>query len=76
MLGTDLTEMVKERGGDVVAIDRPEIDITDPASVAALEATDVIVNCAAYTAVDLAEEHEADALSSTLSAPAALPPRS
>ncbi|AWG04133.1 dTDP-4-dehydrorhamnose reductase [Trueperella pyogenes] len=61
MLGTDLTEMVKERGGDVVAIDRPEIDITDPASVAALEATDVIVNCAAYTAVDLAEEHEADA---------------
>ena len=61
MLGTDLTDMVKERGGDVVAIDRPEIDITDPASVAALEATDVIVNCAAYTAVDLAEEHEADA---------------
>lgn len=50
MLGTDLTDMVKGAAATSLAIDRP-IDITDPASVAALEATDVIVNCAAYTAL-------------------------
>ncbi|QOR45193.1 dTDP-4-dehydrorhamnose reductase [Trueperella pecoris] len=61
MLGTDLSEMVAERGYEVVAIDRPDIDITDPRSVGELGQTDVIVNCAAYTAVDPAEEHEADA---------------
>lgn len=61
MLGTDLSEMVAERGYEVVAIDRPDIDITDPQSVGELGQTDVIVNCAAYTAVDPAEEHEADA---------------
>ncbi|QOR47239.1 dTDP-4-dehydrorhamnose reductase [Trueperella pecoris] len=61
MLGTDLSAMVAERGYEVVAIDRPDIDITDPRSVGELGQTDVIVNCAAYTAVDPAEEHEADA---------------
>jgi dTDP-4-dehydrorhamnose reductase len=42
-------------------MDLPDIDITAPASVAAaLDAAqpDVVVNAAAYTAVDAAEEHE------------------
>ncbi|MFP7695690.1 dTDP-4-dehydrorhamnose reductase [Trueperella sp. LYQ143] len=58
MLGTDLVHMLKERGDDVEARDIDTIDITDPASVESLSETDVIVNCAAYTAVDPAEEHE------------------
>lgn len=61
MLGTDLTEILRDRGYEVTALDQPQIDITDPASVAELGATDVIVNCAAFTAVDPAEEHEAQA---------------
>jgi dTDP-4-dehydrorhamnose reductase len=61
MLGTDL--MAALEGRDVAGVDRPDIDITDPASVdATLEGFDVVVNCAAYTAVDAAEENEALAL--------------
>lgn len=61
MLGTDMVDMLRERGYHVLGIDRPDIDITDPASVAELDKTDVIVNCAAFTAVDPAEEREAEA---------------
>ena len=65
MLGHDLMEVVAEAGHEVVGLDLPEIDITSAASVAAaLDATspDVVVNAAAYTAVDAAEEHEELAL--------------
>jgi dTDP-4-dehydrorhamnose reductase len=44
--------------GRVVALDRPAIDFEQPAELAALvdrEAPDVVVNAAAYTAVDRAE---------------------
>lgn len=64
-LGHDLMDVVAEAGHDVVGMDLPAIDITDPASVsAALDSVqpDVVVNAAAYTAVDAAEEHEATAL--------------
>ncbi len=51
------------RDVSVVAIGRPELDITDAASVAraiAAHAPDIVVNAAAYTAVDRAEsEREA-----------------
>lgn len=51
--------------GEVVALDMPEIDLGDPDSVGrtveALRA-DVIVNAAAYTAVDRAESEEALAM--------------
>ncbi len=60
-LGTDLMSVV---GADAVGLDVPDIDITDPASVASAVrdvAPDVVVNCAAYTAVDDAEDHEAAA---------------
>lgn len=61
-LGTDLMSVL---GSRAVGLDVPEIDITDPSSVnsAVRElAPDVVVNCAAYTAVDAAEADEATAL--------------
>lgn len=61
-LGTDLMAVL---GKDAVGIDMPQIDITDPASVAdavAEHQPDIVVNCAAYTAVDDAENHEELAL--------------
>ena len=54
-LGTDLMAVL---GKDAVGIDMPQIDITDPASVAAAVAEhqpDIVVNCAAYTAGTNAE---------------------
>ena len=58
---------VLQRGDEheVSGIDYPDIDIADAASVAAAIAAaspDVVVNCAAYTAVDAAEEDEDRAL--------------
>lgn len=50
---------------DVIALDRSALDVTDAAAVrAALIATrpDVVINCAAYNAVDAAEDHAADAI--------------
>ena len=54
-----------ERGLEVVGADLPELDITDAAAVPRLveqTAPEVIVNCAAFTAVDAAEELEQEAL--------------
>ena len=65
MLGHDLMEVVAEAGNAVIGMDLPEIDITSSESVAAaLDSArpDVVVNAAAYTAVDAAEEHEDVAL--------------
>jgi dTDP-4-dehydrorhamnose reductase len=65
MLGHDLLEVVAGSGHPVVGMDLPEIDITSRESVAAALAAvepDVVVNAAAYTAVDAAEEHEDIAL--------------
>ena len=48
----------------VLGVDRERLDVTDPASIAAVMTEfgpDVVVNCAAWTAVDAAEEHEAAA---------------
>ena len=61
MLGHDLMQVIAEAGHEVVGMDLPAIDITSPESVAeALDAVnpDVVINAAAYTAVDGAEEHE------------------
>ncbi|MGW0824147.1 dTDP-4-dehydrorhamnose reductase [Streptomyces sp. NPDC002845] len=52
------------RGLDAVALDRGGLDITDPGSVRnamAAHRPDVVINCAAWTAVDEAETYEAEA---------------
>lgn len=57
MLGTDLMSVLSDH--DVTGVDRPDIDITVASSVDDLvTGYDVVVNCAAYTAVDDAESHE------------------
>ena len=61
-LGTELVDLYNGRDGDeVLGVDLPNVDITDPESVAAAFASfspDVVINCAAWTAVDAAEENE------------------
>ncbi|KMY23035.1 dTDP-4-dehydrorhamnose reductase [Actinobaculum suis] len=70
MLGQDLVQRVLREEHDVVALDRNEIDITDPASVRqVIKDADVIVNVAAYTAVDKAEEEEAAAFTTNATGP-------
>ena len=60
MLGRDLVDRLASDGDQVTAVGRDEIDITDPAAVlVAFPGHDVVVNCAAFTAVDAAEEQEA-----------------
>jgi dTDP-4-dehydrorhamnose reductase len=61
MLGTDVAAAATARGHDVVALARAELDITAPAAVDAAvrdARPDAVVNCAAWTDVDGAEEHE------------------
>jgi len=65
MLGRELVARLRQAGTEVTGLTRAELDITDPAAVrAALDgaAPDLVVNCAAWTAVDLAEAHEEQAL--------------
>ena len=59
--------------GDVVWADRSLLDVTDTAAVAAspvLEAADVVLNCAAFTDVDGAEEEPGRTLAEAANAPA------
>ena len=61
MLGRDLTDLLQARGEEFTALARVDLDITDPAAVAkavSVVKPDVVVNCAAWTAIDAAEEHE------------------
>ncbi|CAM3633475.1 dTDP-4-dehydrorhamnose reductase [Isoptericola cucumis] len=62
MLAHDLLDVLRGRSASVVAAGRAELDVTDPDAVAAaVRDVDVVVNCAAWTAVDDAETHEAEA---------------
>jgi dTDP-4-dehydrorhamnose reductase len=64
MLGTDLQKELAARGEPFVALTRSDLDLTASrlvSSIVAEHAPDVIVNCAAYTKVDLAEQEEARA---------------
>jgi dTDP-4-dehydrorhamnose reductase len=62
-LGYDVVRELKERNyDDVLGIDVNDLDITDSQSVKDFiekENPDIIVHCAAYTAVDNAEDNEA-----------------
>lgn len=59
MLGQDLLEVLAAAGEDADGVDRAVLDVTDAeACLAATQGYDVVVNCAAYTAVDAAETDE------------------
>ncbi|MQY34193.1 dTDP-4-dehydrorhamnose reductase [Streptomyces sp. RB17] len=65
MLGQDTVHELRGRGEDVTGLARAVLDITEPAAVQRALAghrPDVVVNCAAYTAVDAAETDEERAL--------------
>ncbi|MGW7402685.1 dTDP-4-dehydrorhamnose reductase [Streptomyces sp. NPDC054833] len=65
MLGRDTVEELRRRGANVTGLDRTALDITEPDAVRRAfdeHRPDVVVNCAAYTAVDDAETDEARAL--------------
>lgn len=56
MLGQDLRRLAKERGLTVTSYDLPEFDITDDWQLKkVVSKSEVIVNCAAYTDVEKAE---------------------
>lgn len=62
MLGVDLVDALRDRCETVTACTHADFDVTDPSAVEATIGThEVVVNLAAWTAVDAAEEHEAEA---------------
>lgn len=64
MLGHDVRRAAQRAGHAPIAIDIPELDITDPASVQralAQSRPDAVINCAAWTDVDGAESHREQA---------------
>ena len=62
MLGQDMVAVAEAAGHRVTGLRRTDVDITSAAAVLdAIAGHDVVVNCAAWTAVDDAETHEAEA---------------
>jgi dTDP-4-dehydrorhamnose reductase len=60
-LGTDVMNELAKRGYEGIGVDVEEMDITDPAAVERVIAganVETVVHCAAYTAVDAAEDNE------------------
>lgn len=60
-LGYDVVNELTERGIETIGVDIEEMDITDAASVERVirdAAPDAVIHCAAFTAVDAAEENE------------------
>lgn len=60
-LGYDVVKELERRGHQAIGVDIEEMDITDAASVRQVlcqESPDAVIHCAAYTAVDAAEENE------------------
>ncbi len=65
MLGRDVIRAAETAGHEPVAVPRQEVDVTNPAAVADAVASarpDAVLNCAAWTDVDGAEEQEQEAL--------------
>ena len=64
MLGSDLVPALAARGHEAVALTRRDLDVADRAAVEAAVTEHrpaAVINCAAWTDVDGAESHEADA---------------
>ena len=60
-LGYDVVNELKKRGHEAVGVDIEEMDITDEESVNRVireAAPDAVIHCAAYTAVDAAEDNQ------------------
>ena len=60
-LGYDVVRELEKRGMEAVGVDIEEMDITDAESVSRVikaAAPDAVIHCAAYTAVDAAEDNE------------------
>ncbi|WP_077609936.1 dTDP-4-dehydrorhamnose reductase [Clostridium sp. Marseille-P2415] len=60
-LGFDVVNELEKRGHEAVGVDIEEMDITDEDSVNRVirrTAPDAVIHCAAYTAVDAAEDNE------------------
>ncbi len=73
MLGTDVCRVLTRHGIPFTAVDRAHLDLLDEAAVGeAVAAHEVIVNCAAWTAVDDAETAEREAYDINTIAPGVL----
>ena len=73
MLGTDLCRLLHARDIPTTAIDRGDLDLLDEDAVsAAVRNHEVVVNCAAWTAVDDAETDEAAAFETNATVPRVL----
>ena len=60
-LGSDIVDELKSRGMEAVGVDIGEMDVTDAQSVMTVigqEKPEAVIHCAAYTAVDDAEDNE------------------
>lgn len=60
-LGYDAVNELKKRGHETVGVDKDEMDITDPLAVRSVMQSvkpDAVIHCAAWTAVDAAEDEE------------------
>ena len=65
MLGQDLVAAAEQSGHEVRACPRTRLDVTDAGAVMegiSVYKPDAVVNCAAWTDVDGAEEHQAEAM--------------
>jgi len=75
-LGTELAARYLDRAEDALFVgDLPDLDITSELSIASTFASiapDLVINCAAWTAVDAAEEKESSAFTVNAEGPAIL----
>ena len=73
MLGTDLRTVLERHQISYEGVDLGDLDLLDGDAVSeAVAGHDVVVNCAAWTAVDKAEEHEPEAFLINAVAPSLL----
>jgi dTDP-4-dehydrorhamnose reductase len=73
MLGRDVVAAASAGGAEVTAVGRKMLDVTDAAAArTAVAGHDVVVNCAAWTAVDAAESKESEAFAVNAVGPANL----